>query len=145
MNARTVLTAAVLLASASSFSAALPEDYIANIRMPEAPVLSEEESASADSGESPGVRSPFPWIRIIDADGDRRPDLLMLGEDIRIVIAKIDISNATLPCGNADPGSGELRDCGEGNGASSPGGCESAISVIISRAIGSAIEVDRVL
>jgi hypothetical protein len=144
MRALTVLPALLLaLCAAYTAAAALPEEYIANIQVPDAPVLSEEEES--DSEQASEVRTPFPWIRLVDSDGDRRPDLLLLGEEIRIVIASIDISNATLPCGNAAPGSGELRDCGEGTGASSPGGCEPGLSTTICRTIGSVIQVDIVI
>ena len=86
----------------------------------------------------------FPLVRIIDANGDRSPDLLLLGDDIRIVLVHTETSNATLPCGNAGPG-GELRDCGEGNGAAFPGVCSGRLSSTITSATRSALQVDNLM
>jgi hypothetical protein len=123
--------------------AALPEDYLRSIEVPEELQAVGENSEEETIG-SFGLPSifAFPLVRIIDANGDRSPDLLMLGDDIRIVLVKTETSNATLPSGNADPG-GELRDCGEGNGAFPSGGCRPGIGTTITSATRSLIQVDK--
>jgi hypothetical protein len=124
--------------------AALPEDYLTSIPVTDTVPLQSSECAESGSEADIPFIFDFPLIRIIDADGDNNPDLLLFGDNVRIVLTRIDFSCATHPCGSADPG-GELRDCGEGNGAASPGACETSLSVTISSIARSALLVDRLI
>ena len=125
--------------------AALPDDYITGIPIPDAAPLSSNEETDTDSEAGIPTIFDFPWIRIVDANGDSNPDLLLFGDDIRIVLARVNLSSyAALPCGNADSGR-ELRDCGEGNGAASPGVCHTGIHATIYSATRSILQVDNLI
>jgi hypothetical protein len=129
----------LLACAAASSGAALPEEYLRSIEPPsEVRTVDGEGESNAVTVGIPSLFD-FPLVRIIDANGDRTPDLLILGEDIRIVLVRTDTSDADSR--DAGPG-GELRDCGEGNGACSPGDCRCGIASIITSAMRSLVRVD---
>jgi hypothetical protein len=129
----------LLVCAAASHGAALPEEYLRSMEPPaEARTADEEGEATAGSVGLPSLFD-FPLVRIIDSNGDRTPDLLILGEDIRIVLVRTDTSDATLR--NAGSG-GKLRDCGEGNGAFSSGACRCGIASTITSAMRSLARLD---
>ena len=96
-------TAAIVIILAlcgTAAGAALPEDYISSIPMPDIAQINANEEAEQDSETALPSIFDFPCIRIIDANGDSYPDLLLFGDNIRIVLARFDLSDVTLPCGN---------------------------------------------
>lgn len=97
----TAKAAIVLLALyGTAAGAALPEDYITSIPVPDVAAIHANEEAEPDSEADLPSIFDFLCIRIIDANGDSYPDLLLFGNNIRIVLARLDLSTVTLPCGN---------------------------------------------